>query len=108
MAGYDRAAGRPNTFEVDLAAIAHNVAVLRAALPPGTRICAAVKANAYGFGLLPAARTLADAGVDLLGLVDLRDAARLRADGISCPILLYGGTVLDAAALLQVTEYELI
>jgi alanine racemase len=108
MSAEDRAAGRPNTFDVDLAAIAHNVGALRAVLQAGTSICAAVKANAYGFGLLPVARTLAGAGVDVLGLVDLRDAARLRADGISCPILLYGGTVLDATALAQVSEYDLI
>ncbi len=108
MASDDRAAGRPNTFDVDLAAIAQNVRALRAVLPAGTRICAAVKANAYGFGLLPVAHTLAGAGIDFLGLVDLRDAARLRTDGISCPILLYGGTVLDATALAQVSEYRLI
>jgi alanine racemase len=108
MAADDSAAGRPNTFDVDLAAIAHNVSALRAVLPAGTRICAAVKANAYGFGLLPVAHTLAGAGVDMLGLVDLRDAARLRADGVSCPILLYGGTVLDATAVAQASEYGLI
>lgn len=107
MAADDRVAGRPNTFDIDLAAIAQNVGALRTVLPAGTRICAAVKANAYGFGLLPVAHTLAGAGVDVLGLVDLRDAALLRADGISCPILLYGGTVLDATALAQVSEYEL-
>jgi alanine racemase len=87
--------GRPNAFDVDLGAIAHNVAVLRGVLPAGTRICAAVKANAYGFGLLPVARTLLDAGADFLGLVDPEDATALRADGISCPILLYAGSVID-------------
>ena len=87
--------GRPNAFDVDLGAIAHNVAVLRGVLPAGTRICAAVKANAYGFGLLPVARTLRDAGADFLGLVDPGDAIALRADGISCPILLYAGSMVD-------------
>jgi alanine racemase len=86
---------RPNAFDVDLGAIAHNVAALRRVLPAGTRICAAVKANAYGFGLLPVARTLQDAGADFLGLVDPGDAVALRADGIACPILLYAGCVID-------------
>lgn len=109
----DRARGepvpRPNRFDVDLGAIAHNVAALRGVLPARTRICAAVKADAYGFGLLPVARTLTGAGVDLLGLVDLRDAVALRRDGIACPILLYGGGNLpDERMMRQVKEHDLI
>src|SRR5579862_6658756 len=93
---------RPNRFDVDLGAIAHNVMALRAVIPDGTRICAAVKADAYGFGLLPVARTLTGAGVDLLGLVDLRDAVALRQDGIVCPILLYDGNLPDERLMRQV------
>ncbi len=98
---------RPNAFDVDLGAIAHNVGVLRGVLPGGTRICAAVKANAYGFGLLPVARTLVDAGIDALGMVDIRDAVRLREDGIGCPILLYAGSLLDDRTMPRIREYEL-
>jgi alanine racemase len=100
--------GRPNRFDVDLGAIAHNVGVLRSVVPGGTRICAAVKANAYGFGLLPVARTLVDAGIDALGLVDMRDATALRENGIACPILLYGGSLLDDRAMQRIREYDLI
>ena len=82
--------------------------MLRGVLPGGTRICAAVKANAYGFGLLPVARTLVDAGVDALGMVDIRDAVRLREDGIGCPILLYGGSLLDERTMPRIREHELI
>ena len=103
----DQSSG-PNRFDVDLEAIAHNVTALRGVLPGGTRICAAVKANAYGFGLLPVARTLTGAGVDLLGLVDLRDAAALRRDGIACPILLYGGNLVDERMMRQIKEHDLI
>jgi alanine racemase len=99
---------RPNAFHVDLGAIAHNVGVLRGVLPGGTRICAAVKANAYGFGLLPVARTLVDAGVDALGLVDVRDAVRLREDGVTCPILLYAGSLLDERTMPRIREHDLI
>jgi alanine racemase len=98
---------RPNAFHVDLGAIAHNVGVLRGVLPGGTRIFAAVKANAYGFGLLPVARTLVDAGVDALGLVDIRDAVRLREDGVACPILLYAGSLLDERTMPRIREYDL-
>ena len=98
---------RPNRFDVDLGAIAHNVTALRARIPDGTRICAAVKADAYGFGLLPVARTLTGAGVDLLGLVDLRDAVALRRDGIVCPILLYDGNLPDERLMRQINEHDL-
>ena len=98
---------RPNSFEVDLGAIAHNVGVLRSVLPGRTRIWAAVKANAYGFGLLPVARTLVDAGVDALGLVDVRDAVRLREDGVGCPILLYAGSLLDERTVPRIREHGL-
>jgi alanine racemase len=98
---------RPNAFDVDLGAIAHNVEVLRGVLPRGTRICAAVKANAYGFGLLPVARTLVGAGVDALGLVDIRDAVRLREDGVACPILLYAGSLLDERTMPRIQEHDL-
>jgi len=98
---------RPNSFEVDLGAIAHNVGVLRSVLPGRTRIFAAVKANAYGFGLLPVARTLVDAGVDALGLVDVRDAVRLREDGVGCPILLYAGSLLDERTVPRIREHGL-
>ena len=100
--------GRPNRFDVDLNAVAHNVRTLRSVLPAGTRICAAVKANAYGFGLLPMAHALQDFGVDILGLVDLRDAVRLREDRISCPILLYGGSIIDERTTGLIKEYDLI
>jgi alanine racemase len=107
-AGTSASDGRPNSFDVDLGAIAHNVGVLRSVLPSGTRIFAAVKANAYGFGLLPVARTLKDAGVDGLGLVDIRDAARLREDGIGGPILLYAGSLIDERTIQRVREHDLI
>jgi alanine racemase len=99
---------RPNRFDVDLGAITHNLAALRHLLPGGTRICAAVKADAYGFGLLPVARTLAAAGVDLLGLVDLRDAVALRRDGITGPILLYGGNLAGERMMRQINAHDLI
>jgi alanine racemase len=104
----DEPVPRPNRFDVDLGAVAHNVTALRGMLPGRTRICAAVKANAYGFGLLPVARTLTGAGVDLLGLVDVRDAAALRRDGISCPILLYAGNLADERMMRQIKEHDLI
>ena len=36
--------------EINLDAVAHNVRVAKASLKPGTKLCAVVKADAYGHG----------------------------------------------------------
>ena len=46
--------GYPSQAVVDLAAIRHNLGVLRAAAPGALQL-ATVKANAYGHGLVPVA-----------------------------------------------------
>ena len=54
--------------EVDLSAIAHNVQVTRKVLKPGTKICAVVKADAYGHGAVPVATAALAAGVNYLAV----------------------------------------
>ena len=49
------------------------------------------KPNAYGYGLLPAAKTVIAAALDAISLVSLDDAVRLREAGIRVPILVYAG-----------------
>ncbi|TFC17583.1 alanine racemase [Cryobacterium algoritolerans] len=71
---------------VDLGAIAANVTHLRTLI--GTaHLMAVVKANAYGHGALPVARTVLAAGADWLGVADVEEALQLRAGGIDAPIL---------------------
>jgi alanine racemase len=86
---------RPNVFEIDLDAITANVSAIRASVGPDVRIFVAMKANAYGFGLVEVARVLQDCGVDTVCVADVRDAARLRESGIRIPILLYAGSHID-------------
>jgi alanine racemase len=52
---------RPTIAQIDLGAIRQNLKLVRQ-LAPGCAICAIVKANAYGHGLIPVAKTLAKAG----------------------------------------------
>jgi alanine racemase len=82
---------RPNVCEVDLSAIASNTSVVRELLGPGVQFYAALKANAYGFGLMEVAGTVLGAGADALAMAELADASRLRDAGITSPILLYPG-----------------
>ncbi len=61
-------------LEIDLAALAANVATVRSLLRPGVRLAAVDKADAYGHGLVPVARAFAAAGVDCLCVATLDEA----------------------------------
>jgi alanine racemase len=64
---------------LDLAALAHNLARVRACVPQA-RIMAVVKANAYGHGLVRVARALSD--VDAFAVARLDEGLTLRQAGI--------------------------
>ena len=93
----------PNRFEVDLGAVRGNVVALRAMVGPGCGLYAALKCDAYGFGLVPVARALAEAGVDALAVSRIPDALALREAGLTLPILLYAGAVVTPG-LVEVVE----
>lgn len=80
---------RPIQASIDLAALRHNYLVARARVP-GARAWVVVKANAYGHGILRAARAVADVA-DGFALLDLEEAVRLREAGVQQPILLLEG-----------------
>jgi alanine racemase len=67
----------PGRAVVDAGAIAHNLAVLRAAAPHSLQM-AVVKAGAYGHGTLPSALAALRAGADWLGVAQLEEALDLR------------------------------
>ena len=46
---------RPNVFEINLGAVARCARQIRAYIGPDIRFFATLKANAYGYGLLPVA-----------------------------------------------------
>ena len=82
-----------HTFcEIDLAAIRHNVGVMRAQLAAGVRFLAVVKANGYGHGAVPISRYLTELGAEYLAVSNIEEAAQLRRGGIRGPILILGYT----------------
>src|SRR2546429_2758486 len=72
-------------IRVDLDAIRHNVALLRARTT--AEVMTVVKADGYGHGRLPVARAALDAGATWLGVCTLDEALALRAAGITAPVL---------------------
>lgn len=79
---------RPTSATIHVDALRHNLGQVRARAP-GSRVMAVVKADGYGHGLERVARALG--GADAFGVAALSDAERLRAAGISQPILLLSG-----------------
>ncbi len=78
---------RPTIARIDLDAAAHNVAVIRRLIGE-RKICAAVKADAYGHGAPIVCHALSAAGVDMFAVVMTEEALDLRAAGIAKPIVL--------------------
>ena len=78
--------GRWAWAEVDLAAVAHNVSVLRSAAAPAD-VWAVVKADAYGHGVVPVSRAVLEAGAAGLCVALVQEAVELRTAGIDAPIL---------------------
>ena len=79
---------RPLVARIDTAALAHNLGVARAAAPK-SKVMAVIKANGYGHGLLRVAKALR--GADGFAVLTLDEAAQLRAQGYTHPIVLLEG-----------------
>jgi alanine racemase len=90
----------PTQALVDLAAIRHNLGLIRQLVGPKVKIMAAVKAFGYGHGIVEVSRTLLDSGVDWLGVGSVWEGKCLREEGIGGPILVLGPTVEREASLV--------
>ena len=85
----------PTRFQVDLDALHANLATARE-LAGGRQVLAAVKANAYGHGLVPVARSIQERGsAEWLGIAVTDEGAQLRAAGVTLPILKFTPTLPD-------------
>ncbi|MBC8254306.1 MAG: alanine racemase, partial [Ardenticatenia bacterium] len=91
--------------EVDLDAIAHNVAAVKRHVGEHVQLIAVVKANAYGHGMEQVARTALDNGASWLALNHISAAVRLRRAGIGAPILIMG--YVPVASAPTAAHYDL-
>lgn len=100
--------GRPNRLDVDLGAIAKNIRFLREYCSPKVKLILTLKANAYGYGLVPIGKYVESAGVDGLAVGDALDATQLREAGVKIPILMHSGTLISQALADAADRYDLI
>ena len=75
-------------LEIDLDAIAGNIAQIRLVSDPGIELLLPVKADGYGHGAVEVAKVAAKAGVERFGVASLEEAMLLRRGGIDKRILL--------------------
>jgi alanine racemase len=99
---------RPTVVEVDLAAIRHNVRLLK---PPDAALAAVVKADGYGHGAAEVAAAALEAGATWAAVALVEEGIDLRDRGFTAPILVLSefppGAAKDAlAAGLTPTVYS--
>ena len=86
---------------ISLDALARNLGRVRDRVGKHVQIMGVIKADAYGHGALPAARTLVEAGATWLGVALPEEGIHLRRQGLRAPILVMGPTPPDQGPLLS-------
>lgn len=76
--------------QIDLGALRHNYEAIKSCIRGGAKLCAVVKADAYGHGAIAVARTAVECGASYLAVATLSEAIELRNAGFTTPILLLG------------------
>jgi alanine racemase len=97
---------RPTVVEVDVAAFMRNVDAVRGLLPPGSRMIAVLKADAYGHGSVPLARACSRHHVAMIAVSLLEEAMELHNAAIEIPILVLGP--LTPAQIEMAAEFEFV
>ena len=96
--------GRPLWAEIDLDALAYNVASLKGQAGPAA-MAAVVKANAYGHGAVGIAQAALEAGAERLAVICVDEGEQLRRAGIRAPVLVMGHSPVSDAR--RIVELEL-
>ncbi|MHB8244440.1 MAG: alanine racemase [Acidimicrobiales bacterium] len=86
---------RPAWAEIDLAAVRHNARALAAIAAPA-KLCAVVKADAYGHCAVPVAVAALEGGASELAVAVVDEGAELRERGVTAPVLVLSEPSSDA------------
>ena len=76
--------------EINLDAIRHNFTEIRRRINPNSKLCAVVKANAYGHGAVEVSKVAVECGADFLAVATVEEGLELRRAGFDLPILILG------------------
>ena len=86
--------------EINLAAIRHNLTEIRRHISPTAKLCAVVKANAYGHGAVEVSKIAVECGADFLAVATVEEGLELRRAGFNLPILILSLIPPDAAEVV--------
>ncbi len=75
--------------EIHLGNLLENLRAIQQHVAPA-KVIPVVKADAYGHGAVPVAKTVAQNGFDLLAVAQFKEAMELRDSGVAHPILIFG------------------
>lgn len=81
---------RPTRLDINLSALENNFFKIREIVGKDRKICAVVKANAYGIGAVSVAGRLESLGCDYFGVALMEEALELRRAGLRNPIIILG------------------
>ncbi len=96
-------------IEISKSALVHNIKTFRGLVGDDVILAPAVKANAYGHGLIECAQIMEKHGADYLCVNALFEAEKLRKAGIKTPILIIGYTPLsDLDAVSKLRDIEMV
>lgn len=106
-------------LEISLDNLRDNFMAYKKMVGPGIKVMPAIKANAYGHGIVACGKELEACGADYLGVGDINEAIALRKNGVTMPLLIFASnTIVEVADLymehnliptiLSVTEAEAI
>ncbi len=78
---------RPTIARIYLDNLRHNLNLIRSKIKKPSKICVAIKADAYGHGAVQCAKVALECGVDYFAVSIINEGIQLREAGIKCPIL---------------------
>jgi alanine racemase len=93
---------------IDLGAVERNCAHLKSLLTGGARLCAVVKADAYGHGDVWCARAALDGGAEWLAVATAPEAEELRRHGIRARILVMGALTREDARVALAAAADVV
>jgi alanine racemase len=92
---------------VDLGAIERNARRLAAVAGPAA-LCAVVKADGYGHGIVPAARAARAGGASWLAVATAQEARALREAGLEGPVLVMGALAPEELAVAVAARADVV
>ena len=91
---------RDTYAEIYLNNIRHNLKEIRRHIQPSAKLCAVVKANAYGHGAVEVSKVAEECGADYLAVATVGEALELRRANFALPILILGIIPQDDVKIL--------